>query len=236
VALPEPTTEDKERLATAKGIYDSALPIVPRDDPINSRPYEYLTSRRHLTEEEITRYGLRFKLEGDYRNRILIPFWMGGTFMGFTARSYTDEEPRYLSVSGVDVKRFVVYNINELLGTTDTVVIVEGALDAISISELPTFVGIAMLGKQVSLQQYMILSEYIEKTGRKEVILLPDPDVSLKEVLASIDHLKYALPTDVAITIARLPKGEDANSIGPKQLAFFLKRSVPQNKIFSLFF
>lgn len=225
----------KDDIAESLEIYNKAYAIeYPPRIPAIEPALEYLLNRRKFTLDEIYKYKLRVSLFGKYAYRILIPFFIGGEFKGFTARSYIETEKiRYLNSKGNTTS--LLYNIDSLLEDPSKVpVLVEGPLDAITISALSSFTGIASLGKQFNEKQFVLLHQLWDNLNFKKLIYLPDYDVTYKEIQAFTRELTLVLPPNT-LYITRLPKGKDANSCDKQTLSLALTQALPIKKAIKLF-
>lgn len=102
------------------------------------------------------------------KNRVLIPFTMGGKIVGFSGRRiddgtvkyYTESQPGY--VYGLDLQKF----------ESKCIIVCEGLLDAISVG------GAAILGAEISPSQALLINRL-----NKDVIYVPDRDKTGKAAI-----------------------------------------------------
>ena len=104
-----------------------------------------------------------------FANRVIVPFYYENRVVGYTARLLRDGKPKYIS----EQQPGYVFNIdNQHKDNRKFVIVCEGPFDAISID------GVAILGSEISDSQKNLLNQL-----QKEIIVLPDKDVSGKKLL-----------------------------------------------------
>lgn len=110
---------------------------------------------------DIDSYTFLISSENRFRNRIIIPFILENTIIGYTARSIVPDKVRYIQHSNHDF----VFGLDNLPESDSIVFLCEGIFDALSIG------GLAVMHNAVNEGQL----EMILKTGKK-VIVIPDMD------------------------------------------------------------
>jgi len=100
-------------------------------------------------------------VDGETRQRIIIPFYWGGKIVGHTSRYYDDRQPKYITES----QRGYVFNIDGQKREWTVCILVEGQFDAISIG------GMACMTNTISDEQAALI-----KCLGKHVIFVPDRD------------------------------------------------------------
>jgi ribosomal protein L37E len=123
--------------------------------------------KRGFDETHIDTYNLKFCSHGYYAKRIIIPMYLKGELVNFTARSYVGDNPRYLACrndwSLVDKSEYV-YGVDDFEG--DECYLVEGPTDKWRLG----FQSLALMTNKIShVQKNIIIS-----LGIKELILLFD--------------------------------------------------------------
>lgn len=163
--------------------------------PLASRDFEkmhirYLRNRRYQPKKLIKKYGLYACPEiGDYKYRIIIPFYLDRKMVTFTSLDVTGQaNVKYLHLSIensiIDPKR-MVYNIDSVNGTA---LIVEGVTDVWRIGDGT----VATMGTEYVEEQI----ELLLKKGVTKAFVLFDSDATGKgeklanQLSGSIDHVE----------------------------------------------
>lgn len=201
-------------------------------------PADYARSRG-VTAEQVDRWGLGYALEGPLNGRIVIPTRDAhGLMVGYAARSYTGAPKRYLSASREDNP-----DPGAVLGEhlwpkapamRHVLAVTEGALNALAVeraarslssvrADLLDLAGdhlvdvTALSGSNVQLRQILKVSSF------RRVLLLTDPDPAGDRAAQLIAD---ALARHAEVKRVRLPKGEDAQSVGDVELAGWIARAL----------
>ena len=127
------------------------------DDPACHSVLEYIYSRGL----DIDSYDWYWTPEEGFANRLIIPFYYQKRCVGYTARTISNDKPKYLS----EQTPGYVFNLDNQHWDRKFAVLCEGPLDAIGID------GIAMLGSELSAKQQLLISRL-----NKEIIVVPDRD------------------------------------------------------------
>ncbi len=106
-------------------------------------------------------YPFHYSNKVGFQNRIIIPFFMDGKIVGWTARAINDSKPKFIS----EQQPGYVFNLDNQKNDRKFVVICEGPFDAISVE------GCALLGSEIKDQQ-----DWLLKRLDKELVLVPDRD------------------------------------------------------------
>lgn len=106
-------------------------------------------------------YNWHWSSENGYRDRVIIPFYLEGKVIGYTARKIKPGNPKYLT----HVSPGYVFNIDKQDWDRQFVIVVEGQFDAIAID------GVAIMHNDPNEAQIA----KINALG-KEVIVVPDND------------------------------------------------------------
>jgi hypothetical protein len=116
---------------------------------------EYLARRGIPTD-----YGF-YVVDGEQRQRIIIPYWWRRRLVGHTSRYYDGRHPKYVS----EQQRGYVFNVDGQDPSWNTCILVEGQFDAISIG------GCAFMGNTISDEQVEVL-----RSLNRRIIVVPDRD------------------------------------------------------------
>ena len=172
---------------------------LPAYQPLCRRALRYLVARG-ISETHAARLGI---VEMEDCMRIIIPYFgPDGRIIYWNARSYSklEEGPKYLGASG----RHPLY-VQPNWTPTETVVVVEGAFDAIAVAQHTDYTVASLGGKY--LPRYLTPDLLDLCTDR--LVLLLDSDA-----LADALKLRSRLQTKRQVTIKPLPVGEDPASLG----------------------
>jgi len=183
----------------------------PLDPPsmMGRKAFEYLKSRG-FDASHVKKYRLRYAEDGEgsdeyfsrrYHGRLMIPVFQRGELLFFQGRGFINQEPKYDSPKVLrpeDRKEEdhpwlpagqSLFGFDFACGQ-ETLILVEGALDAIRIGPG----GLALLGKGLTDARLALLAE-LKKLGAKRLILWMDTDVSQDERLRMVEKTRAVLPT-----------------------------------------
>ena len=164
----------------------------------------YLDSRG-ISERTARTYRLGYvppnhSLPGDeqYEGRMAIPFITTGGVVCVRYRSIDHSEPKYLTRAGDES---TLFSVTSLLDDTDTMVITEGEIDAMTLNQVGiSAVGVS--GAKAWKRHYRLLFEDYER-----VIVACDGDAAGRDFGRQVtDQIQGA----IAIS---MPDGEDVNSV-----------------------
>lgn len=97
----------------------------------------YAIDDRHLTAEEVDRFGLGYAVDSHLAGRIVIPWrGAGGAPAGYSARSFTDEEPKYLTPKedeNADLGTMFGEHTWPTLKDRKVIIVVEGAFNGLAV-------------------------------------------------------------------------------------------------------
>ena len=175
---------------------------LPPFAPLTTRARRYL-HKRGLTDETIKRAGL-VEMKGDDNSyRVLFPFFLrGGLLAYWTTRAYSsmDDGPKYVAAPG----RHPLYVVPSWK-RCDTVVLVEGVLDALVTHQWTGLPCVALCGK--SLPRYLVHD--LQNLVAANAIICFDAD-ALRDAL----RLRAKLCTRYSVRIVTLPVNQDPASMG----------------------
>lgn len=197
------------------------LPAEVIEAPLASwvTPARLYAQSRGIDAEQVSRWRLGYALEGRLHGRIVFPTVdAAGRVASYTARTFVDSPKRYLNASneeGPDLE--VVYGERywPQTGLRDTVVVTEGAINALAVERVVLGMNVAVLnGSNVRLGQVMRLATF------RRALLLTDPDPAGDR---AAEMLMGALVRHVDVRRVRLPKGKDAATVHPQELSRVLQ-------------
>lgn len=180
----------------------------------------YFIDNGNFTAEDVLAAGLvKSKEKGKYydtfRGRLVFPiFNESDKIAGFGARKLYDDdeiEGKYINTQETKVyqKRQILYGLNfakESIRLNDCVIIVEGYLDVIMLSQNGINNVVASSGTALTPEQVRLLSRYT-----KNIILIFDSDSA--GVKAAKAGLQIILEAGLDLNIVSLPEGEDPDSL-----------------------
>jgi len=161
-------------------------------------------TERGFDYKELSMKGFGYCTDGKYSGYIIIPYYLNGMLVYFNARSYTGREPKYLNVSGDEVKlgkTLLLYN-QEALDNFEKIYIVEGALNAETLGDN----AVSSAGKHLSDNQISIL---IRAENVKTYIIMLDDDA-----LDKAYELALRLVDFKRVKVVHFPKKKDVNDLG----------------------
>jgi hypothetical protein len=130
--------------------------------PLSKTEKDYLLSRHFNPKELINRYNIQGGgWVGDWKNRIIIPIYLGGKLISWTSRTIIkDREPRYKNLenhlSVIDPKK-IFFNLDNCSGKS--VALLEGPFDVLRFGDN----GICGFGITLTRTQLLYLSERFTK-------------------------------------------------------------------------
>jgi hypothetical protein len=135
----------------------------PIIDYLDNPPEKLMPILKYMTERNLylEDYDFHWTPKPGYSNRLIMPFYYNNQIVGHTARAINDAKPKYLS----DQQPGYVFNLDKQHNTRNSVIVLEGPIDAISIE------GCAILGAHIKDSQDWLLRQL-----GKEIILVPDRD------------------------------------------------------------
>jgi DNA primase len=183
----------------------------------------------YLEKRKIPTDGLYVCIKGDYRNRIVIPYYNSeGDLIYFNARTM-DTNPkalRYMKPDSDEIKQNEILYMKEWPRKGSQVYITEGEFDAMTLN-LCGLYGTACGGKFLSQSQVELLRPYVP-------VLATDGDISGKKALVSIGTELQARGFE-KVYYVRPPKNyKDWNAVLEKHSPETIKDYITKNqKIFT---
>lgn len=160
-------------------------------------------SKRGFSKRELQLWGVGFCVEGDYANRVIIPYYHLGKLVYFSARKFTAIGVKFKnppeSMVGVG-KAVIMYNVDALY-IYQRVHIVESAMNCWTIGDNAIGLG----GKVASKHQVSA----ILRSPVKECIIALDPDAKAEAI-----RLALRLVKTKRVKLIDMPGDQDVNDIG----------------------
>lgn len=190
--------------------------------------------QRGFSEDEILQLGLTTKNEKGniydrFRNRIIFPvFNVSGRVIGFGGRVLDDSKPKYLNSPETPIfhKGTNLYGLNLAIKNNParTVIMVEGYMDVISLSQQGVTNVVATLGTALTEGQCKLLKRYIDT-----VIVSFDSDVAGQN--ATIRGLEILQKSGFDLKILQIPSGKDPDefirSFGREKFLNLVDGAIP---------
>ena len=178
--------------------------------------------KRRFTENEILEAGLATKgkngkIYDRFRARLIFPICNSkGKFIGLGGRilrNKSSKEAKYLNSPETPLFKkkeelYGLYQVHNMSRAPQYIIIVEGYLDVIALTQAGFQCGVASLGTAIHEQQLRLLFRYT-----KTVICCFDSDAAGKK--AALKTLELFLPIwkdDLQLKFLNLPEGEDPDS------------------------
>lgn len=198
---------------------------VINDIDVDSLPYaelnEYLR-RRYITNETIEEFSIKYHVGFD---ALVVPINdRNGKQVGYIRRNLSSE-PKYMNSKGMDVSN-LLFPLDKLDDSNESVVIVEGIFDAIRANQ-EGIKGVATLGGEIKKRQLRLLGEFTNNIvlcpdRDKEGVRLAEKNVNLLEKYGFT--VSIAKPSGVAKDLAESIKVD--LQIIPKYLLNFNQKSI----------
>jgi len=211
--------EEKVELAEPKPVYlPDGFRLINQGDGHIAKIIRNYLKHRGFNIDELSKQGIGYCTKGDYFGYVILPFYSNGKLTYFNARLVIGNGPRYnnppKSVTGLG-KEFLIFN-EDALELYTQVYICEGVFNALTIGER----AIATMGKHLSRYQINLLI----KSPVKRFILLLDPDAKKQSIDLALKLVNFK-----SVKVVYLPEGEDANSLGRKEVMKLVWRTRYQN-------
>jgi len=140
-----------------------------------SPPRRYLEARG-IDRTEVMEWGLGYAVEGRLAGRVILPLRrLDHSIANYTARTYTDQPRKYLSAEASEQPDLgAVYGEQWWPPTVsrETLVVVEGAFDAIAVSRVTRLPVGALYGSNITPGQFARLATW------KRLLVAVDPDAA----------------------------------------------------------
>ncbi len=194
------------------------------DDLIKEREIGYAPDNSHFCHDFLEKKGYDIELAFEagllsrneenftyfdrFRNRIMFPLKNGqGRIVGYSGRTYTDQEPKYLNSPETPIfqKRRILYNLNKarkFIRKQDEIILLEGFMDVIKSDYAGLKQVVASMGTQLSQEHITFLQKLTQN-----VTLMFDGDYAGKE--ATLKTGQVLLNQGLNVYVVQLPSGMD---------------------------
>ena len=175
-------------------------------NPVMKSAIKYLMLNRKISIRQMKTHDFGICLDGEYKNRVIIPIKEAGEHKFFVGRAIGNnvkmKEKSPSNESYQISKSQVIFNIDNASALYNSCVLSEGIFDALSFGDI----GSSLLGKRMSDYQLAILLDYRSLLTNGVYIAL-DGDAR-KDALDMARELYNYFP----VHLINLPKDEDPNS------------------------
>ena len=190
----------------------------------------------HLQEKDLIEGGLIKKNKTScynrFKNKIMFPIRnTNGNTIGFGGKAIYKEKPKYINSPETKFfkKKYILYGIYECIKASyrsDTVIIVEGYIDLITLHQIKITNSVATLGTTFTQNHF----EQLKKTY-KNIIFCFDSDIAGKTASIKIAYTSLNLLNDnISIYFAELPENQDPdsyiNKCGKKAFLKIIKKAT----------
>lgn len=189
----------------------------PLDQWVTSARNE--ANRRRLTQAEIDKFKIGYAVDGRLAGRIVLP-WLdkNGIPAGYSARTFVDDEPKYLTPHESENADLGVMFGEHLWDRKDLVVVTEGAFNAIAVLRAVDNVDVAALGgSKLNTTQVIKFGTF------KRMIVLTDPDPAGDDAAF---QLRLFLGKNLPMVRLDLPEGKDAMDVKTSYLRGRLLQAI----------
>lgn len=193
----------------------SAKPLTDRNDPDQSRFWDYLLERgfkerevlatkaHYVAKERLPIYDSNGKRRGNIGQRVLFPVYGGNNeLVSWLGRSTNGAEPKYFNAPESEASR-TLWPFVPLMG--HQAVVVEGLIDALAVRR-QGFAAYATLGKKISTDQIELLKLWHVTS----VVLFWDKKDAKKDMLRAIETLKLHFKTIYVPDLSSWPADKDS--------------------------
>lgn len=169
---------------------------------------DYARGRCRLTDDEVELFGIGHAVDGRLACRIVLP-WLGAGRVpgGYSARTYIDADPKYLTPAekeGADRATMFGEHLWPPLGQRRVVAVTEGALNGLAVRRARPMPFAALGGSEIDPLQVTKLATF------ELVILVTDPDPAGNKAARQLER---SLVRHVKLVRAQVPHGKDALDI-----------------------
>lgn len=167
---------------------------------------DYVYNQRGILPEEVKKYNIRVG-RGYLGGRIVFPFMDGNRCRYFVARTYTDQQPKYINKrSG---KSLYIYGLEYV--DKQRAILTEGILSGIAATRMCNIPFISVLGKTLSDLQLMQISSKVN-----EIIVCLDGGVLSKDDKRNLSKRFYKF--GIRTEYVDLPNGLDPDDMYMKHM------------------
>ena len=168
--------------------------------------------KRGITQEDIIKYNIGFCVNGDYKNRVIIPSYDENASLNyFIARAFVDNMTKYKNPP-TDAKSAIGWEL--YINWDAPIILVEGMFDALTIKRnvIPLF------GKIIHEK---LMKKLVRSTVNRIYIAL-DPDA----IKNAFKHAEMLMSYGKEVYLVELD-GKDANEIGFERFLNTIEQSQP---------
>lgn len=200
-----------------------SLPLGLAGGPLETwpTPVRQYMQLRGVTAWQVVRWGLMYATDGRLEGRVVFPIRdSDGNLLSYTARSYDDREPRYLTPSSDQRVGIAQLFGEQYWGTcwcnagSSSVVVCEGPVDALACERAGAEFICSLGGSKLTNGIVLMLSKW------SEVVIATDPDPPGEAVA---EELQTLLARWTKTRRVKLPDGSDAASLQPQHLVDLLQ-------------
>lgn len=188
------------------------------------RFYDYLRHTRGFgtvgTRDVIDLYGLTYAARGTYRDRIILPYYVDGELVAWTARAIAKAEIRYRDLDSDDCLvpiKETLFNLDCRMDGGRVLVVVEGPIDALKIDLFGRGAGVravALSTNSVTDAQTYLLEDAAREFDRVLVMM----DMAGELGVVDSMRMKATLSAIPNVGIIPVPYGlKDAAEMSPRQ-------------------
>lgn len=198
----------------------------------SSRHASYLSQVRGFPRRDIPRlveqYQIKYSLTGDFKDRIILPYYLQGELVTWTGRSITNSEIRYRDldkVTSLVPPKDTLYNHDAAKGAR-VLLVVEGPIDVLKADFYGAKHGVRAVGlstNSITDEQIYLLEDLALTVGR--VIIMLDTQSSLGVVGSMrlrdrVGHIENAV-------IQPVPFGrKDAGELTPREATAYARSLI----------
>lgn len=231
--LLRPVVEDEAEKASLT--MPSSFQAVDVRSVRSSRHARYLTEVRGFPRRDVPRlveqYQIRYSLSGDFKDRIILPYYLQGQLVTWTGRSITNSGIRYRDLdkdTSVVPAKETLYNHDAALGA-QVLLVVEGPVDVLKADFYGSRFGVRAVGlstNSITDEQIYLLEALSLTVGR--VIIMLDTQSSLGVVGSMrlrdrVGHIDNA-------EIQPVPYGrKDAGELTPREATAYARSLIDDN-------
>jgi DNA primase len=171
-----------------------------------------------------------------FRDRLIFPiFNISGEVIGFGARSFGEEQPKYLNSPETEIfskgkELFGIFEAKTHISKSKLVIVVEGYMDVIGLFENGVKNSVASLGTSFTKTQFITLSRMAEKI----VFMFDGDNAGKKAAHRALVVILPELKSLVSVDFVFLPDGKDPDSYvrsqGLKALNLLVDKAMPMSE------
>lgn len=160
------------------------------------KPFDaYLRARGFSDPVRLTEdFGLRWSMEGRWKNRIIFPIWREGKLVGWTARAIGYAKAKYIAEPPGDAMQLLLWE-SRPVEKGDVLVLVEGSFDALKIADVlhDDIVAAALLTNSAGPEKRARIFELAGEAKRTIVLLDAGAETKALRLQSELAVLKPTL-------------------------------------------